>query len=127
MPFFEGTDFDPLVTSFEMPSFDSLREALFTHMRAGALPMAKSAAHMAPALTVALKADKDPVNFMGPVSSPWPAFSINIGDNNGNRGQVDPNQSFDDIDDQIDYGAPLGNGKAPTGTGKAASALGAQT
>ena len=88
MPFFVGTNFDPLVTAFEMPSFESIQEALFNHMRAGALPMAKSAAHMAAALAVAIKADKDPANFMGPVSSPWPAFTTtNPGDGNGNFNQ----------------------------------------
>ena len=84
MPFYVGTDFDPLAAAFEMPSFDAIQEALFTHMRAGALPMAKSAAQMPAALAVALRADKDPANFMGPVSSPWPAFNINLGGGNGN-------------------------------------------
>ena len=39
---------------------------------------------------------------------------------------MDLNQSFDDGDDQLEYGAPVGNGKAPTGNGKVPPVLGAQ-
>ena len=87
LPFYVGLDFDPQTTPFEMPTFDGVQEALFTHMRAGALPMAKSAAHMPAALALALKADKDPANFMGPVSSPWPAFNVDLGGENGDTYQ----------------------------------------
>ena len=87
MPFYFGTDFDPLTVESPMPSFEAIQEAVFTHMRAGALPRAKSAALMPAALTLALKADKDPANFMGPVSSPWPAFNDNLGAGNGSQGR----------------------------------------
>ena len=87
MPFYCGTDFDPMAVEAPMPSYEAIKEGVFTHMRAGALPRAVGAAHMPAALALALKADKDPSNFMGPVASPWPAFNDNRGEDNGSQGR----------------------------------------
>ena len=84
MPFFVGMDFDPWTQQFEIPSYEDVKEGLFSFMRAGALPVAKSAGQMAAALEVALKADKDARNISPPVDSPWPAFQAG----GGGDGQV---------------------------------------
>ena len=92
MPFFYGVDFDPWVQAFEIPAYEVVKECLFSHMRAGALPAAKSAGHMVEALTVALLADKDVRNLSPPVDSPWPNFQAGDGGGGGageEEGQVE--------------------------------------
>ena len=79
MPFFVGIEFDPWTTDFWVPSYEAVKEGVFSFMRAGALPAARSAAHMAAALEVALKADKDQRNNSPPVDSPWPAYQAGGG------------------------------------------------
>ena len=88
LPFFVGMGFDPWTQSFEMPSYEDVKEGLFSFMRAGAIPVARSAGQMAGALEVALKADKDVRNVSPPVDSPWPAFKAG----GGGGGQVDGGQ-----------------------------------
>ena len=87
MPFFVGLDFDPYGQEFDIPSYEMIKEGLFSFMRAGAWPVAKSAAQMPVALEVALKADKDARNVLPPVDSPWPAFNVGGGEGHEDAGQ----------------------------------------
>ena len=60
-------------------AYDVIKEALCCHMRAGLMPTAKSAGHLAEALAVALMADKDVRNMAASVESPWPDFKAGGG------------------------------------------------
>ena len=79
MPFFTGVEFDPWMEDFYVPPYEVVKEGVCSFMRAGALPVARSAAQMSGALEVALKADKDERNNSPPVDSPWPAYQAGGG------------------------------------------------
>ena len=80
MPFFTGIEFDPWTENFWAPPYQAVKEGVYSFMRAGALPVARSAAQMAGALEIALKADKDVRNSSPPVDSPWPVYQAGGGD-----------------------------------------------
>ena len=94
MPFFYGVDFDPWSQEFDMPAYDVIKEALCCHMRAGLMPTAKSAGHLAEALAVALMADKDVRNLSPSVESPWPDFKAGGGGGAGVGGLLVEGWSF---------------------------------
>lgn len=64
----------PVPGEVKRPPIKEVKRALFNHTHAAARSVAKTAAQMPAALAIALKADKDPVNLLPQIWSPWPAF-----------------------------------------------------
>lgn len=67
---------DPGDGPVQMPSFRVIQEAVCDFFRAGSQCVPKNAADLPGALAIALLADKDARNMVGPIDSPWPAFTV---------------------------------------------------
>ena len=89
-PFISCLHFNPETDPIPMPSFELLREAVCDFFRAGAQAVARSAADLPAALGIALLADKDARNMVGPVDSPWPAYTVLAAAGGGGAGQQEP-------------------------------------
>ena len=75
-PFISCLHFNPDTDPIPMPPFEAILEATCDFFRAGAQAVARNAAELPAALGIALLADKDARNLVGPVDSPWPAFTV---------------------------------------------------
>ena len=71
LPFFSAMRFNPAEDPIHMPEVKVIKKALGEFMETGRLPVVKSAASLPAALTVASQGDKDPVNILPPLRSPW--------------------------------------------------------
>lgn len=71
IPFFSAMRFNPAVDPVYMPEVGVIKKALGEFMAKGRLPVVKSAANLPDALVVALEGDKNPVNVLPGLRTPW--------------------------------------------------------
>ena len=79
LPFYSAVRFSPRgEDSIPMPDFGAIKKALAEFMEGGKLPVAKSAASFAAALTVVSQGDKNPANVLPPLRSPWAGLAASL-------------------------------------------------
>ena len=71
LPFFTASRFDPARELLRLPGIQDIRGALFGFMSKIRLPVVKTAATIAGALTVAVEGDKNAANVLRELRTPW--------------------------------------------------------
>ena len=74
LPFFTASRFDPARELLRIPGIQDIRGALFDFMSKIRLPVVKTAATIAGALTVAVEGDKNAANVLRELRTPWSAL-----------------------------------------------------